>query len=157
MEKSKEFVRTVLVALFAGVLLLTGCGRTDDDSSQVDTAVQYEISEVEPKSTEVQANVDTAQIQNDVQEQGGRKGSIIRVYSDREKDRMAELEQSYQNETAKPENMIQEVDSVLKTTEHCRTPANPDFVSVPVTFSGKNYRTNNAKTNTESVSGILRA
>lgn len=37
MKKSKEFVRAVLVALFSGVLLLTGCGRTDDDSSQAVT------------------------------------------------------------------------------------------------------------------------
>ena len=35
----------------------------------------------------------------------------MRAYSDREKERMAELKQSYQNETVKPEKMIQEVDS----------------------------------------------
>ena len=45
MKKSKKFVRTILVVLFACVLSLTGCGGTNDDSSQVDTAVQYEILE----------------------------------------------------------------------------------------------------------------
>ena len=104
MKKSKEFVRTVLVALFSGVLLLTGCGRTDDDSSQVDTAVQYEILE-EP------IVLDTTQ------EQGEGTNSIIRAYSDSERERMAELKQSYLNETAKPEKMIQEVDSPEAVTE----------------------------------------
>ena len=98
MKKFKEFVRTVLVALFSGVLLLTGCGRTDDDSSQVDTAVRYEILE-EP------IVLDTTQ------EQGEGTNSLIRAYSDSERERMAELKQSYLNETAKPEKMIQEVDS----------------------------------------------
>ena len=72
MKNSKRFVRTVLATLFAvGVLSLTGCGRTDDGSGQADTAVQYEISEAEPKNTEIQTDEDTAQTQDDTQEQGG--------------------------------------------------------------------------------------
>ncbi len=50
----KAFIALPLVALFACVLSLTGCGRTDDDSLQVDTAVQYEI-------IEEQTALDTAQ------------------------------------------------------------------------------------------------
>lgn len=70
MKNFKGFVRPVLAALFAvGVLSLTGCGRTGDSSEQVDTAVQYEISEAEPKSTEAQTDVDTAQIQETVNSQ----------------------------------------------------------------------------------------
>lgn len=118
MKKCKKVVKTVLAVLFAvGVLSLTGCGRTGDDGEQADTAVQYEISETEPKGTEAQTDVDTAQTQDDAQEQGGGTGSIMRTYSDREKERMAELKQSYQNETAKPEKMIQEVDSADSVTE----------------------------------------
>lgn len=118
MRNSKRFVRTVLATLFAvGVLSLTGCGRTNDGSGQADTAVQFEISEEEPKSAEIQTDEDATQTQNDAQEQGGGTGSVMRAYSDREKERMAELKQSYQNETAKPEKMIQEVDSDESVTE----------------------------------------
>lgn len=70
MKKSKEFIRMVLVALFAGALLLSGCGRIDDDSKQTDTAILYEISDAEIKSTEVQTDVDTGQPQDDTHEQG---------------------------------------------------------------------------------------
>lgn len=41
----------------------------------------------------------------------------MRAYTDKEKERMAELQQSYQNETVKPEKMIQEVDSAEDVTE----------------------------------------
>ncbi len=59
--------------------------------------------------------MDTAQTQTD--EQGVGTGGIMRAYSDKEKERMAGLQQSYQNETAKPEQMIQEVDSAEDVTE----------------------------------------
>ncbi len=87
------------MVLFAlGVFSLTGCGQIGDDIEQADTAVQYEILEAEPKSTEVQSDVGTAKTQDDAQEQGGGMSSIMRAYSDSEKERMAELKQSYQNE-----------------------------------------------------------
>ncbi len=124
MKKCKKFVRTILMVLFAlGVFSLTGCGQIGDAIEQADTAVQYEISESEIKSTEAQADMevqdsmDTTQTQDDIQEQGGGTGSIMRAYSDMEKERMAELEQSYQNETTKPEKMIQEVDIAESVTE----------------------------------------
>ena len=118
MKKRKKFVKTRLIVLFAaGVVSLTGCGRTGDDSEQVDTTVQYKISEAAPESMEVQTEMDTDQTKADAQEQGKGTGSVMREYSDSEKERMAELNQSYQNETAKPEKMIQEVDSVESVTE----------------------------------------
>ena len=114
MKKSKKFSRKILMVLFAlSVFSLTGCGQISDDIEQVDTAVQSEFLETEPKSTEVQSDVNITQ----AQEQGGGTSSIMRAYSDREKERMEELKQSYLNETAKPEKMIQEVDSPEAVTE----------------------------------------
>ena len=114
MKKSKKFSRKILMVLFAlSVFSLTGCGQISDDIEQVDTAVQSEFLETEPKSTEVQSDVNITQ----TQEQGGGTSSIMRAYSDREKERMEELKQSYLNETAKPEKMIQEVDSPEAVTE----------------------------------------
>ncbi len=118
MKKSEKSVRTVLVALFAlGVFSLTGCGQIGDDIEQSDTAVQYEILKADPKSTEVWSDVGTARTQDDAQEQGGGMSSIMRAYSDSEKERMAELEQFYQNKITKPEKMIREVDSAGSVTE----------------------------------------
>jgi len=59
--------------------------------------------------------VDTVRTQTDEQSVG--TGGMMRAYSDKEKERMAELQQSYKNETAKPEKMIQEVDSAEEVTE----------------------------------------
>ncbi len=118
MKKIKKYVKTMLVVLFAvGVFSLPGCGRTGDDDEQTDLSVQYKISETEPKSMEVNADMDTDQIKDDAQEQSEAADSIMRTYSDSEKERMAELKQSYQNETTRPEKMIQEVDSAESVTE----------------------------------------
>lgn len=118
MKKCKKMVRTVIAILFAtGIVSLTGCGRTGDDDEQTDMSVQYKISEAEPKSMEVKANMDTDQTKDDAQEQREAAGSIMRTYSDSEKERMAELKQSYQNETTRPEKKIQEVDSAELVTE----------------------------------------
>ena len=96
---------------------MTGCGRTGNDSEQADTTVQSKISEAEPENMEAQTEMDTDQIKADAQEQGKGTDSVMREYSDSEKERMAELNQSYQNETVKPEKMIQEVDSAESVTE----------------------------------------
>lgn len=114
MKKSKKFARKILMVLCVlSVFSLTGCGQISDDIEQADTAVQSEFLETEPKSTEVQSDVNIVQ----TQEQGGGTSSIMRAYSDREKERMEELKQFYLNETAKPEKMIQEVDSPEAVTE----------------------------------------
>ena len=104
MKKYKKMVKTILMVIFAlGVFSLTGCGQIGDDIEQADTAVQSDVG--------------TDQTQDDAQEQGIEMSSIMRAYSDSEKERMEELKQSYQNETAKPEKMIREVDSTDAVTE----------------------------------------
>lgn len=123
MKKKSPKLVAVLVAVLtlANVFLLTGCGRTENTGSQAEQEVSFEISETEQKITSaqtdasVQTDVDTAQTQTD--EQGVGTGGMMRAYSDKEKERMAELQQSYQSETAKPEKMIQEVDSADDVTE----------------------------------------
>lgn len=123
MKKKSPKLVAVLVAVLtlANVFLLTGCGRTENTGSQAEQEVSFEISETEQKITSaqtdasVQTDVDTAQTQTD--EQGVGMGGMMRAYSDKEKERMAELQQSYQSETVKPEKMIQEVDSADDVTE----------------------------------------
>lgn len=111
MKKSNKILRTVLAILFAaGVLSMTGCGRTDDDSSLVNTEVQYEISEEPQEILEVRAAADAAQTQEDTQAQSAETCSI-RAYSDKEIERMAELQQSYLEGNASPEKQILEVEN----------------------------------------------
>ena len=117
MKKKSPKLAAVLAAVLtlANVFSLTGCGKTENTSSQADQEVSFEISETEQEITSAQTDVDTAQTQTD--EQGVGTGGMMRAYSDNEKERMAGLQQSYQNETAKPEQMIQEVDSADDVTE----------------------------------------
>ena len=121
-KKSPKLVATLVAVLtFANVFSLTGCGKTENTGSKAEQEVSFEISKIEQEVTSaqtdasVQTDVDTAQTQTD--EQGVGTGGIMRAYSDKEKERMAELQESYQNETAKPERMIQEVDSAEDVTE----------------------------------------
>ena len=101
MKKSKKMARMVLVILFAvGLLSLTGCEKTDDDSEQTetDTTKQYEISiELTASDTEKEQSTET--------------DSIIRAYSDTEIDRMIELRQSYLDGSASPEKQMLEVEN----------------------------------------------
>ena len=123
MKKKSPKLAAALVAVLtlANVFSLTGCGKTENTGSQAEQEVSFEISETEQEitsaqtDTSVQTDVDTARTQTD--EQGVGTGGIMRAYSDKEKERMADLQQSYQNETAKPEKMIQEVDSADDVTE----------------------------------------
>ena len=94
-----------MVLSAAGVLSLTGCGRTDDGSAQADTAVPYEILEDAHKSSEEQTALDTAQ------EQGEGTDSIVRAYSDKEIERMLELRKSYLDGSVSPEKQILEVEN----------------------------------------------
>lgn len=118
---SKFAAAFVATLVFANVFSLTGCGKTENTSSQTDQEVQSEISETEQEITSaqtdalVQTDVDAAQTQTD--EQGVGMGGVMRAYSDKEKERMAKLQESYQNETAKPEKMIKEVDSAEEVME----------------------------------------
>lgn len=106
-KKSPKLVSALVAVLtFANVFSLTGCRKTENIDSQTNQEVQFEISETE--QTVTSAHTD-AEVQTDEQSVG--TGGIMRTYSDKEKERMAKLQQSYQSETAKPEKMIQEVDS----------------------------------------------
>ena len=115
-KKSPKLVAALVAVLtLANVFSLTGCGKTENTGSQTHQEVQFEISETEQEITSAQTDVDTVQTQTD--EQGVGTGGMMRAYSDKEKERMADLQQSYQDETAKPEKMIQEVDSAEDVTE----------------------------------------
>lgn len=122
MKKPKRFVKVIVaVIMLANVLLLSGCGKTEGDVSQTDREEsnvipkgQYVVLEGEQETSQAQNNTDIEQPQ-ETQEQ--ETGSIMREYSDKEKERMAQLQEEYQNETAKPEEMIQEVDSAAAVTE----------------------------------------
>lgn len=117
MKKKSPKLVAVLVAVLTltNVFSLIGCGKTENTDSQAEQEVPFEISETEQEITSAQTDVDIAQTQAD--EQGVGTGGIMRAYSDKEKERMAELRESYQNETVKPEKMIQEVDNAKDVTE----------------------------------------
>lgn len=112
-KKSPKLVAAFVVVLtLTNVFSLTGCGKTENVGSQTNQEVQFEIPETEQAVTSVHTD---AEVQTDEQSVG--TGGIMRAYSDKEKERMAELQESYQNETAKPEKMIQEVGSAEDVTE----------------------------------------
>lgn len=118
MKKSKRMTNVAFAVLLStNIFWMTGCGETESVSPQTDTAVQYEISEEPRVNLDEQDAADTAKIQDSAQEKGAETGSIMRSYSDQEKERMAELQQSYQNETIYPENLILEVESAEAVTE----------------------------------------
>lgn len=113
-KKSPKLVAAFVVVLtLTNVFSLTGCGKTESVGSQTNQEVQLDITEDEIPSVQIDENA--AQTQND--EQGVVTGGVMRAYSDTEKERMAALQESYQNETAKPEKMIQEVGSAEDVTE----------------------------------------
>ena len=121
-KKSPKLAAAFVAALtLANVFSLTGCGKTENTGSQADQEGRFEISETEQEITSahtdasVRTDVDTARAQND--EQGAGTSGRMREYSNTEKERMADLQESYQSETAKPEKMIQEVDSAQEVTE----------------------------------------
>lgn len=103
----------VVMLLAANIYALTGCGKTENTSPHTDNEAPIETSEIQLEDMEVQTAVEIIQTQEMIAE----TGSIMRAYSDKEKERMNELQESYQNEAVKPEHLIQEVDSAEKVTE----------------------------------------
>lgn len=97
--------------------MMTGCSNTGNAGQQTGEEAPPVISEDQPGSVEMESAADTVQAQENEQRQGEETGIVMRAYSDKEQERMKELQESYQNETAKPENMIQEVDSAEEVTE----------------------------------------
>lgn len=89
MKRHERLIIAAFAAFLAVIaLLLIGRAGIRDDSQQADTAVRYGISEV-------QIATETAQTQDAAQEQSEEAGIIMRAYSDQEKERMKELQQSY--------------------------------------------------------------
>lgn len=118
MKMSQKWVNAIAaVFIFTSVFSLTGCGATENTALQTGMEEISADLEVKKEDPEVQKGADIAQAQGNGQEQNGEVDSTMRAYSDKEKERMRELQESYQNETAKPENMIQEVDSAEDVTE----------------------------------------
>ncbi len=114
MKKSREMIHIVVAMLLAAnIYALTGCGKTENASPHTDNETPIETSEIQLEDTEVQTAVEVIQTQEMIAE----TGSIMRAYSDTEKERMNELQESYQKEAVKPEHLIQEVDSAEKVTE----------------------------------------
>lgn len=113
----KKRTKVIMPFLCAVAFMMTGCSSTESTSQQTGAEASPVISEEQPGSEEVQSAADTAQAQENKQEHNGGADSVMRAYSDKEQERMKELQESYQNETAKPENMIQEVDSAEEVTE----------------------------------------
>lgn len=118
MKISQKCVSAIAaVFILTSVFSMTGCGiaeNTDLQTGMEEISADLEAQQEEP---EVQKEADIAQAQENGQEQNNEVDSAMRAYSDRERERMRELQESYQNETAKPENMIQEVDSAEEVTE----------------------------------------
>lgn len=118
MEMSQKCVNAMAaVLLFAGVFSLAGCGAAE--TADMQTSVEEISADLEAwqENPEVETDADSGRTQETGQEHGGEAGSAMRAYSGREQERMRELQEAYQNGTAKPENMIQEVDGAEDVIE----------------------------------------
>lgn len=113
----KKATKKIMPFLCAIAFMITGCSSTESASQKTGVEAPPVISEEQPGSEEVESAADTVQAQENEHEHNGGAGSVMRAYSDKEQERMKELQESYQNETAKPKNMIQEVDSAEEVTE----------------------------------------
>lgn len=112
-QTKKQMYVAIAALLLAAAFSMTGCGKTE--SASVLSEQQDAVTEENGPDSR-QTEDDTSE-EDAIQESGVGTGSIMRGYSDQEKERMEELQQSYQNETAKPEKEIQEVDSAEYVTE----------------------------------------
>lgn len=118
MRQRKKFLAAEAVLLMVSILVLTGCGKAGEDIPYTETAeAGYGIPEVQAVADDG-GGQDEAREGDAGEEQGAEINVIeIRQYSDDEKERMDELQASYQNETEKPEQEILEVDSADDVTE----------------------------------------
>ncbi len=129
MKWSEKVIKTAFVAVLSiNILSLSGCGNAED-SQRTETKTQYGIIGETTKEASGQQDHIKGQTAGDIAgprdkadgvEGGSGEGdSVVRSYSDREKERMEELKQSYQKETIYPEKLIQEANSpedVIKGT-----------------------------------------
>lgn len=118
MKRRKTSFAAEAVLLAAGILLLTGCGEKEVESSRTEIAeAQLNVSQMEGLPNDGEKQSETQE--NDAGENQNPEINVIEIrqYTDQEKERMQKLQATYQDETAKPENMIQEVDSAEDVTE----------------------------------------
>lgn len=114
MRKPRKKTGAVFAILIGiNILWMTGCGKTESESGRTGAEALPVISEGQQEALEAQSVADTVQIQEKEQEQSGdtEDNSGMRAYSDKEQERMKELQEAYQKETAKPEKKIEEVES----------------------------------------------
>lgn len=115
-QTKKRYAVEVLLAV--SILVLTGCGKKAAESSGTEIAeVSYDVPQVQAVPNDGEEQDEAQEEGNEVDQDAEINMIVIRQYSDSEKERMKTLQESYQNETAKPENMIQEVDSADDVTE----------------------------------------
>lgn len=118
MKKTTKKINNAFAPLVCAIaFMIAGCSSTESASQQTGVEAPPVISEEQPESVELESAADTVQAQENGQKQSEETDSIMRMYSDMEQERMKELQESYQQETAKPEKMIQEVDSAEDVTE----------------------------------------
>lgn len=118
MKMSQKWVNAIAaVFIFTSVFSMTGCGMAENTDLQTGMDEISADSVAQQEDPEAQKDADIAQTQENGQEQNGEVDRAMRAYSGKKRERMRELQESYQNETAKPENMIQEVDSAEDVTE----------------------------------------
>ncbi len=115
-QTKKRYAVAVLLAV--SVLVLTGCGKKAAESSGTEIAeVSYDVPQAQAVPNDGEEQDEAQEEGNEVDQDAEINMIVIRQYSDSEKERMKTLQESYQNETAKPENMIQEVDSADDVTD----------------------------------------
>lgn len=110
MKQSKKWIYAITaVFMSACVCLLSGCGKKEDGAWQTGAEGQYEGPAVQAE--------DIPARQETLPGESAKETGIMRAYSEEEREHMEELKQAYENETAKPEKMIQEVESADQATE----------------------------------------
>lgn len=111
-QTGKKFFAFEAALVAASILVLTGCGRSVQDIPHTETGeAQYDMAEAEILTNDEQEQSGASEGDAKQDQNAESDMIVIRAYSDKEKERMAELQESYQNETAKPEKMIQEAAS----------------------------------------------
>ena len=118
MKHTKKIYAAEAILAVISILTLTACGKTSQGILHTETGeAQYDTEKVQAVMNEGQEQGEAAE-DNAGQNQDAEINIIeIRTYSDDEKERMAKLQESYREETAKPEKMIQEVDGAEDVTE----------------------------------------
>lgn len=118
MKHTKKIYAAEALLAAVSMLALTACGKTSQSISRTETGeAQYDTEKVQAVMNEGQKQGEASEGGAERNQDAGINIIEIRSYSDNEKERMEKLQESYRNEAAKPEKMIQEVDSAENVTE----------------------------------------